>query len=208
MYSEVVRNTTEKDVDFYRIYENLVKDEKSNSSLIESSPPVMCTNSAHVASHPCSFVEKKDTLFSTEEKEILSILEELEETANVSAINKTRFSGYFCSDTVFNLSRRVLTEIEIKFLEKGLDYAPIQNKINKLELKQDFEEFCCKMRLKWHFRNEPTPEFSAVPACNPKSTWIPPNGSPSLELFLSQVEKDLFEMSKTTLGFSNFFKEE
>ena len=102
----------------------------------------------------------------------------------------------------------MLTEIEIKFLEKGLDYAPIQNKINKLELKQDFEEFCCKMRLKWHFRNEPTPEFSAVPACNPKSTWITPNGSPSLELFLSQVEKDLFEMSKTTLGFSNFFKEE
>ena len=135
-------------------------------------------------------------------------MEELEETANVSAINKTRFSGYFCSDTVFNLSRRVLTEIEIKFLEKGLDYAPIQNKINKLELKQDFEEFCCKMHLKWHFRNEPTPEFSAVPACNPKSTWIPPNGSPSLELFLSQVEKVLFEMSKTTLGFSNFFKEE
>ena len=64
------------------------------------------------------------------------------------------------------------------------------------------------MHLKWHFRNEPTPKFSAVPACNPKSMWIPPNGSPSLELFLSQVEKDLFEMSKTHLGFSNFSKEE
>ena len=48
------------------------------------------------------------------------------------------------------------------------------------------------MRLKWHFRNEPTPEFSTTPAFNPKSTWIPPNGSPSLELVLSQVEKDLF----------------
>ena len=207
-YSEVVRNTTEKDVEFYRIYENLVKDEKSNSSLIESSPPVMCTNSAHVANHPCSFVEKKDTLFSTEEKEILSILEELEETANVSAINKTRLSGYFCSDTVFNLSRRVLTEIGIKILEKGLDYAPIQNKINEPEVKQDFEEFCRKMRLKWHFRNEPTPELSTTPAFNPKSTWKSPNGSPNLELSLSQVEKDLFEMSKTTLGYSNFSKEE
>ena len=168
----------------------------------------MCTNSAHVANHPCSFVEKKDTLFSTEEKEILSILEELEETANVSAINKTRLSGYFCSDTVFNLSRRVLTEIGIKILEKGLDYAPIQNKINEPEVKQDFEEFCRKMRLKWHFRNEPTPELSTTPAFNPKSTWKSPNGSPNLELSLSQVEKDLFEMSKTTLGYSNFSKEE
>ena len=33
-YAEVVRNTTEKDVHFSRIYENLVKDEKSNPSLI------------------------------------------------------------------------------------------------------------------------------------------------------------------------------
>ena len=107
----------------------------------------MCTNSAHVTKHSCSFVEEKDTLFSTEDKEILSILEELEETANVSAISKTRLSGYFCSDTVFNLSRRVLTETEIKILEKGLDYAPIQNKINELELKQDFEEFCRKYIL-------------------------------------------------------------
>ena len=58
-------------------------------------------------------------------------MEELEETANVSAISKTRLPCYFCSDTVFNLSRRVLTEIEIKILEKVLDYAPIQNKINE-----------------------------------------------------------------------------
>ena len=41
----------------------------------------------------------------------------------------------------------MLTEIEIKILEKGLGYAPIQNKINEPELKQDFEEFYRKMRL-------------------------------------------------------------
>ena len=95
-----------------------------------------------------------------------------------------------------------------KILEKGLDYAPIQNKINEPELKQDFEEICRKMRLKWHFRNKPTPEFSKTPAFNPKCTWKPPNSSPSLEHFLSQVEKDLFEISNTTLGYSNFSKEE
>ena len=33
-YAEAVRNITEKDVDFSRIYANLVKDEKSNSSTI------------------------------------------------------------------------------------------------------------------------------------------------------------------------------
>ena len=51
LYAEVARNTTGKDVDFYRIYENLVKDENSNSCLIKTSPPVMCTNSADVTNH-------------------------------------------------------------------------------------------------------------------------------------------------------------
>ena len=35
---------------------------------------------------------------------------------------------------------------EIKILEKGLDYAPIQNKVNEPELRQDFDEFSRKMR--------------------------------------------------------------
>ena len=34
-------------------------------------------------------------------------------------------TGYFCSDTVFNLSKKVLSDAEIKVLEKRLDYAPI-----------------------------------------------------------------------------------
>ena len=42
---------------------------------------------------------------------------------------------------MFNLSNRVLTDIEIKVLEKGLDFAPIQRKINEPELRQDFAEF-------------------------------------------------------------------
>ena len=39
-----------------------------------------------------------------------------------------RLEGYFCSDTVFNLSLKVLTDTEIRILAKGLDFAPIQNK--------------------------------------------------------------------------------
>ena len=41
---------------------------------------------------------------------------------------ESRLSGYFCSETVFNLSNRVLSDAEIRILEKGLDYAPIQRK--------------------------------------------------------------------------------
>ena len=53
---------------------------------------------------------------------------------------------YFCLDTVFNLSKKVLSDAEIKVVEKGLDYAPVKNKINEPELR-DFENFCRQMNL-------------------------------------------------------------
>ena len=54
------------------------------------------------------------------------------------------------------MGNRVLTDNEIKVLEKGLDFAPIQRKINEPELRSDFEEFCQWMKINLHFRNEPT----------------------------------------------------
>ena len=48
----------------------------------------------------------------------------------------------------------MLTDGEIKILEKGLDFAPIQRKINEPELKQDFKDFCRSMRFKWYFWDE------------------------------------------------------
>ena len=55
----------------------------------------------------------------------------------------------------------MLTDGEIKILEKGLDFAPIQRKINEPELKQDFKDFCRSMRLKWYFWGE-RQEFSEL----------------------------------------------
>ena len=56
---------------------------------------------------------------------------------NHNCSDDTRISGYFCPDTVFNLSRWVLSEGEIKVLEKELDFALIQNKVNEPELRKD-----------------------------------------------------------------------
>ena len=36
-----------------------------------------------------------------------------------------KLSGYFYSETFFNLSNRFMTDTEIKVLEKGLDFAPL-----------------------------------------------------------------------------------
>ena len=62
---------------------------------------------------------------------------------------------------------------------------------------------------KWDFfRNEPTPSFSETPAFKTKLSWNPPKGEPCLEVYLRQVEKELFELEDPHLGYSNFTRKE
>ena len=57
------------------------------------------------------------------------------------------------------MSNRVLSDYEIKVLERGLDSASSQRKVNEPELRLDFGEICRRMRIKWHFGNEPKLDF-------------------------------------------------
>ena len=47
---------------------------------------------------------------------------------------------------------------------------------------------------------------SNIPAFSPKSTWTPPNGHPNLEVYLSQIENEVFKIPKEQLGYSNLSK--
>ena len=125
----------------------------------------------------------------------------MENKSGISNINsQSRLTGYFCSNTVFNLSRKVYSDTEIKILGKDLDYAPIQNKVNEPKLRQHFDEFCRKMPLIWYFQNEAAEDFSETPSFRCKLSWKPPQGNASLKLFLSQIERELFEIPKKRLG--------
>jgi hypothetical protein len=62
-----------------------------------------------------------------------------------------------------------------------------------MDLREDFQEFSRRMRCKWYFKDNVTPNFSEIPALRPKSTWAPPERCPALELFLSENEKELLE---------------
>ena len=50
------------------------------------------------------------------------------------------------------------------------------------------------MRCRWYFRNESQYIPSEVSTYKLKSTWNPPKGSPSLQLFLSKVKEDTFSV--------------
>ena len=93
----------------------------------------------------------------------------IQQKKNVATTDNTLY-GYFCPKTIFNWRNRVLTDTKINVLEKGLDFAAIQKKMNEPELRSDFNEFCRRMRLKWNFRDE-SENFSKVSVFNPKSRW-------------------------------------
>ena len=64
------------------------------------------------------------------------------------------------------------------------------------------------MRLKWCFRNKVAPNFKEIPAFRPKSMWNRPKGQPNLQVFLSEVEKELFTVVESILGYLNLSTEE
>ena len=64
---------------------------------------------------------------------------------NINGCN--RIQGYFSSDTIFDLSMKVLSEAKMKVFPKRLDFAPIQNNINGPKLRKDLEKVCRRMRI-------------------------------------------------------------
>ena len=75
-------------------------------------------------------------------------------TTDEPSMDEGRIIEVFYSKTVFNLSHKLLTKTEIKVLEIGIDFVPVQRTLNEPEPCKNFEEYCCRMRCKWHFCNE------------------------------------------------------
>ena len=88
------------------------------------------------------------------------------------------------------MSNKVLSQTEISVLEKSL--LPTPNMRNEADLRRDFNEFSRKLRCKWYFRDEPSKDFSGIPTFRANCAWKPPRGDPFVELFLSEIEHELF----------------
>ena len=77
----------------------------------------------------------------------LSNQQEFEQISEIrdSITEADRLKEYFCSKSVFNLSKKVFTETAISVLERGLNFAPIQKSLHEPELRKDFEKFSHRM---------------------------------------------------------------
>ena len=134
--------------------------------------------------------------------------EEEDEEEEIVLVNG-RLKGRFVSGSVVNLSRRELSEEEIRFLSKGLKFSPTPTDIDKAQLKADLEAYSRRMRLRWHFRNN---EDEYVPDKDSnfktKSTWQPPKDDPVLENYLLLLEKEVMSVSPEGKNFSNLSSSE
>ena len=104
------------------------------------------------------------------------------------ACNNDRLVGHFTSENVFILSHELLSKTEIRVLSKDLQFVPTSFKIDEVDLRKDCNGFSRRMRNKWHFSDNVTAEFR------------------DLELFLSQIEKELFEYVPQKLWKHNLSK--
>ena len=95
---------------------------------------------------------------------------------------------------IYNLTHKVLTDLGISVLGKGLGFSLTPTFINKADLRRNFADFTRKMRCKRFFRNKAAEDFSEIPAFRIKSNWSPPKGHPTLEMFLSQMKGEIFSL--------------
>ena len=93
----------------------------------------------------------------------------------------------FVSKDVFNLSNRILTENEIRFLDKGLNFVPTHEKFDRYQIKKDLEQLGRDIKLKIYYKTEPTPAFSEKPVFKVPSNWTPPIRDTQMELHLSEI---------------------
>ena len=71
--------------------------------------------------------------------------------------------------------------------KKGCIFSPTEPQIG-----EDFGVFSRRMRVRCKFRDEPSEDFSHKHVFGPKYNWKPPPDHPSLELLLSELEKEIF----------------
>ena len=139
-------------IDLVAIRSELLTEENCGSAKIDTFLPVRDSDSPVVSNSLNSSIHQENS-FDAQDEEMLKILEKLHSSNRETSVmgissitsDENRLTGYFCSDAIFNLSNRVLSDNKIKVLEKDLDFAPLHKKINEPDLRSDFGDFCRRM---------------------------------------------------------------
>ena len=103
--------------------------------------PVRSSSSGNASSNVSLNVESE---FFSMQGELFEIVEKLQKLNKRNIGENHRLEDTF-AHTVFDLSSSVFLNYEVKVLERGLDFALTQQKINESELRKDFHLFSRRM---------------------------------------------------------------
>ena len=98
----------------------LSTDKNCSSAKFDAFPPVRDSDSSMFSNSSNSSIYQEKS-FDAQDEEMLKILEELHSSNSETSVmgissitaDENRLTGYFCSDTIFTLSSRVLSHNEI-----------------------------------------------------------------------------------------------
>ena len=105
------------DLSLFKIPQSLQNESESISEV--SRPPLICTSTAGLINAPASTTTVEDTIRNIEENISVTQKELITRTDNNGLLR-----GFFCSDVVFSFSHKVLADVEISVLRKGLGFSP------------------------------------------------------------------------------------
>ena len=85
--------------------------------------------------------ENSNNMYNTELGRSIATDEPSINRATLADVGRISIFFFFCSRTVFNLRHRILTEIEIKVLKKGLDLASFKELLMILNFVKTLKKF-------------------------------------------------------------------
>ena len=90
---------------------------------------------------------------------------------------------------------------EIKMLSRGLNFCPTPSSIDKFQLKKDIYEFGWQLKLKYYFDNvDKSMDSGNNRSFKDKSKWVPEVNKPMLDLFLKNLELELFSIKEIIIN--------
>ena len=110
----------------FQILESLQN--KNDCASAATAPPAIVTSTAGIIDTSCNEIIVENRVDNNE-----TGVRRLSEKSNNNPVDNGRLKGYFCFDVAFHLSHRVLSELEIELLGKGLYFSPTPSFINEAD---------------------------------------------------------------------------
>ena len=84
----------------------------------------------------------------------------------------------------------------------------MQEKLDRLQIKNDLERLGRDIKLRMYFKDNPTPAFAEKPTFKVDSTWTPSIRDVELEFYRNEIEDKLLNIDESGKSYPNLLRDE